>query len=75
MEKPTAAGIKASFPADSHISIAGIRSDHTEAATMMPEANPRSIFWMTGLISFCTKNTQPAPMVVPRNGIKIPKII
>ena len=75
IEKPAAAGTNASFPAGSHISMAGIRSDHTEAATIMPEAKPSSSFWITGLISFFTKNTLPAPIVVPRNGIRIPKII
>ena len=38
-------------------------------------AKPSSSFWIAGLISFFTKNTLPAPMVVPRNGIRIPKII
>ena len=69
---PTAAGINASFPISSDISMAGIKSDHTEAATMTPEAKPRSIFWMVGLMASFMKKTQAAPKVVPINGIKIP---
>ena len=42
--KPTAGGIHGSPPFSSAISIAGIRSDHTEAAIITPDANPRSIF-------------------------------
>ena len=43
-KNPAAAGINAYFPISSDISIAGIRSDHTDAATIPPDANPRSIF-------------------------------
>ena len=43
-KNPAAAGINAYFPISSDISIAGIRSDHTDAATITPDANPRSIF-------------------------------
>ena len=60
---------------DSDISIAGIKSDHTEAATIMPDAKPRSAFWTPARISFFNKNTHAAPSAVPANGIIIPKNI
>ena len=41
---PTAAGTKANFPISAAISMDGISSDQTEAATITPEAKPRSIF-------------------------------
>lgn len=66
---PTAAGINASFPSPSAISIDGISSDHTEAATITPAAKPKSVFCTSGLIWFFIKNTQAAPRVVPKKGI------
>ena len=65
--------MKASFPICSDISMEGMSSDHTEAAIITPDANPRSIFCTRGLISFFRKNTQAAPSVVPAKGIKIPR--
>ena len=41
---PPQAGTKASLPMEADRSIDGIRSDQTEAATMTPEAKPRSAF-------------------------------
>ena len=70
---PTAAGRNASLPIDPLISIAGIRRDHTEAATITPAANPSSDFWINGFNSFFTKNTQTAPRVVPIKGMISPK--
>ena len=55
--------------------MAGIKSDQTEAATMTPEAKPRSAFWISGRIPFFMKYTQPAPAAVPANGMKIPSMI
>ena len=52
------------------ISIAGISSDHTDAATITPDANPKSIFWNNSGISFFIKNTNADPKTVPANGIK-----
>jgi hypothetical protein len=49
-----------------------ISNDHTDAATITPEANPNKDFCTIGLKSLFKKNTQPAPNVVPKNGIKIP---
>ena len=57
------------------MSMAGIKSDQTEAATMTPEAKPRSAFWISGRIPFFMKYTQPAPAAVPANGMKIPSMI
>ena len=72
--KPAAAGSQAIFPAASAISIPGIISDHTEAATMTPEAKPRSAFWSLGFISPFIKKTEAAPREVPRKGSKTPII-
>ena len=71
-QKPTAAGINASFPMPSLISMAGISKDHTEAAIITPEAKPRSPFCTTRRIPCRRKYTQAAPAVVPINGIIIP---
>ena len=73
--RPVTAGIKANRPRWSDISIAGIRSDQTEAATITPEANPRRILCTDGFMEFLTKNTHAAPRVVPRNGIITPETI
>ena len=51
------------------ISIAGMMSDHMEAATITPEAKPRRDFCKRGDISSFMKNTNAAPSVVPRKGI------
>ena len=58
---PTEAGNHAGFPCVSAISIAGIRSDHTEAAIITPAANPSNNFCIIGLISFFNKNTKAEP--------------
>ena len=42
---PIAAGTNASFPIEDELSIEGIISDHTEAATITPAANPKRNFW------------------------------
>ncbi len=41
---PPQAGTKASLPMEADRSIDGISRDQTEAATMTPEAKPRSAF-------------------------------
>ena len=51
------------------ISMAGIISDHTDAATITPEANPNRIFCSNCGISRFIKNTKAEPRAVPRNGI------
>ena len=49
--------------------MAGIIRDHTDAATITPEANPRSTFCSNAGISRFMKNTKADPRAVPRNGI------
>ena len=53
----------------SPISIAGISSDHTEAATITPDAKPSRTFCTSAGISRFMKNTKADPRAVPRNGI------
>ena len=55
--------------APSPISMAGIISDHTDAATITPEAKPSSTFCSSAGISRFIKNTKADPRAVPRNGI------
>ena len=69
---PTAAGTNANFPMPSDMSIAGISSDHTEAATITPEANPSIAFCSITLISPRNRNTHAAPSAVPASGIITP---
>lgn len=67
---PTTAGTQFILPyvsADS--SIDGIRSDHTDAAIITPDANPSSNFSVFALTLSRIKNTVSAPSVVPANGI------
>ena len=71
--KPPAAGTHAVCPCSPAISMAGIRSDHTEAAIITPEANPRRSL----SISLCMpliKNTIAEPRAVPAKGISNPAI-
>ena len=72
-QKPTAAGTKANLPRPSDCSMAGISRLHTEAATITPAAKPVSIRWTRSPRLRRMKNTQQAPKVVPRNGMRIPK--
>ena len=67
-KKPTAGGIHEIPPACSDMSMAGIRSDQTDAAIITPDANPRSIFCRRTFIPFCIKITIAEPSVVPING-------
>ena len=72
---PTTAGITLRSPSPTFISILGIRSDHTEAATITPEANPINAFCsLSGIFSFM-KNTKPLPIIVPISGSSSPIII
>ena len=50
-------------------------SDHTEAATITPEAKPNSDFRKRGDMSFFIKKTNEAPNIVPNNGINNPTVI
>ena len=69
---PTAAGIHATFPCSAAMSIAGMRSDHTEAATITPAANPINNFSIFLFIWFLMKKTIAEPSVVPIKGIITP---
>ena len=65
--KPTADGMTAEAPLP--ISMDGMISDQTDAATITPEANPRRTFCSIGGISRFMKNTKADPRTVPRKGI------
>ena len=69
---PTAAGITDHTPPAFSSSIAGMRSDHTEAATITPEAKPNNDFWRRGDISSFIKKTKAAPNIVPSRGMRSP---
>lgn len=73
--KPTAAGMTDHLSIWLHIFMLGIRSDHTEAATITPEAKPSRAFCSSGGMSFFMKNTKPEPNIVPVRGMRSPKII
>ena len=70
-----AAGHTAQLPLSARISMAGMSSDHTEAATITPEAKPSSDFCKRGDMSFFMKKTNEAPNIVPNNGINSPIVI
>ena len=72
--KPTAAGATAHGPALASMSIAGISSDHTEAATITPEAKPNNVFCRRGDISSFMKNTKAEPSMVPSRGMNSPTV-
>ena len=61
-------GMTAALP--SPISMAGIISDQTDAATITPDAKPNNAFCKSSGMSRLIKNTKAAPSAVPRNGIK-----
>ncbi len=56
------------------ISIAGISNDHTEAATITPDAKPSNDFCRRADISPRMKNTKAEPSIVPSSGINNPII-
>ena len=72
--KPPPAGTQGASPCSSAISIAGIKSDQTEAAVMTPAANPRKTRCTAGEISFRNKNTIAAPATVARQVNPVPSI-
>ena len=61
-------------PFPSSIAIAGISSDHTDAATITPDAKPSNVFCNRTDISPFMKNTKAEPSIVPSNGISNPMI-
>ena len=62
-------------PAGADISMAGIKSDHIEAATITPAAKPKRTLFIKGLILSFMKKTQADPKTVPITGIPNPAII
>ncbi len=69
---PATAGMTLHLPLSASISIAGISSDHTDAATITPEANPSSDFCTrSGILSFM-KNTNAEPSMVHSRGMSSP---
>ena len=54
-------------------SIEGIKRDHTDAAIITPDANPKSVFSNPLFILFFIKNTIADPSVVPIKGIANPQ--
>ena len=73
-KNPTAAGITAHLPISAPISMDGISSDQTDAATITPEAKPKSDFCNLADISSFIKNTKADPSIVPSSGISSPII-
>lgn len=73
--KPAAAGNHVYISIFSDISIAGIISDHTDAASITPDAKPGSSFSSFLLILFLIRKTIALPDIVPINGINIPAVI
>ncbi len=52
------------------MSIPGISSDQTEAATITPEAKPSKVFCSREDISFRMKKTKAEPSTVPKKGMR-----
>lgn len=59
-------------PLPCSISMAGMSSDQTDAATITPEANPNSDFCKRSDISPFIRKTNAAPSIVPNRGISNP---
>ena len=70
--KPTVAGTTDMRPMSSDSSMLGMSSDHTEAATITPDAKPSSTFCSQAGIVSRMKNTKPAPSTVPTRGMSNP---
>lgn len=74
--KPTTAGTICGAELVSLLnSSAGMSSDHTDAATITPDANPSSAFCTMAFISCRMKNTNAEPTTVPMNGTRRPNVI
>ena len=73
--KPQTAGRKESRPSAEDISMAGMSSDHTLAATITPEAKPSSAFCTRAFICRRITKTHAAPALVPINGRISPRNI
>ena len=73
--KPTAAGTTDHAPRPATISIAGMSNDHTDAATITPEAKPNNDFCSRTDISRFIIKTNAEPSIVPSSGSRSPTII
>ena len=73
-KNPMAAGSTAHLPLSVSISIEGISSDHTDAATITPEAKPNNDFCTRADISSFIRKTNAEPNIVPNSGINSPMI-
>ena len=62
------------MPLSATMSIDGISNDHTEAATITPEANPNKAFCTRGERPSFIINTNAEPNIVPSKGISKPII-
>lgn len=71
-KNPTVAGTHSTIFCVFAISIDGIKSDHTDAAIITPEANPNNNFSIFLFILFFIRKTIAEPNVVPKNGINSP---
>ena len=75
-QKPITAGKKLNDPyVSSAPSMDGMSSDHTDAATMTPEANPKNSVLSLPDISPLKKNTSAAPAVVAMKMIQKPSTV
>ena len=55
--------------------MAGMSNDHTDAATITPDAKPNNDFCNLGDMSFFMKKTKAAPSIVPNKGINKPRVM
>ena len=67
-KNPTTAGNHAKLPIACDSSIAGMRSDHTDAATITPEAKPSNGFCSDLACLSLNSNTAAEPRMVPTKG-------
>lgn len=65
---PTAAGNHVMVVDSALISKLGMRSDHTDAAIITPDAKPKSNLRTQSFMPPRSKNTIAAPIMVPMNG-------
>ena len=72
---PTAAGITDHASLSASISIAGMSNDHTDAATITPDAKPNNVFCNRADISSFMNKTKAEPSIVPNSGTRSPMII
>lgn len=74
-QNPAKAGTNESAPIEADCSIAGMSRLQTDAATITPAANPARQRCVRFPRLFFMKSTQAAPIVVPKKGIRIPRMV